>query len=37
VQVELLKQHRGHEASDKVLSGIQLTINGVSAGLRNSG
>ncbi|THD47268.1 MAG: phosphoenolpyruvate carboxylase [Bradyrhizobium sp.] len=37
VQVELLKQHRGHAASDKVLSGIQLTINGISAGLRNSG
>ena len=37
VQVELLKLHRGHAASDKVLSGIQLTINGVSAGLRNSG
>jgi phosphoenolpyruvate carboxylase len=37
VQVELLKQHRGHAPSDKVLSGIQLTINGVSAGLRNSG
>jgi phosphoenolpyruvate carboxylase len=37
VQVELLKLHRGHAPSDKVLSGIQLTINGVSAGLRNSG
>jgi phosphoenolpyruvate carboxylase len=37
VQVELLKLHRAHAASDKVLTGIQLTINGVSAGLRNSG
>jgi len=37
VQVELLKLHRGRATSDKVLTGIQLTINGVSAGLRNSG
>ena len=37
VQVELLKLHRGLTASEKVLTGIQLTINGISAGLRNSG
>ncbi len=37
VQVELLRLHRGHLTSEKVLTGIQLTINGVSAGLRNSG
>ncbi len=37
VQVELLKLHRGRLTSEKVLTGIQLTINGVSAGLRNSG
>jgi phosphoenolpyruvate carboxylase len=37
VQVELLKLHRSCAASEKVLTGIQLTINGVSAGLRNSG
>jgi phosphoenolpyruvate carboxylase len=37
VQVELLKLHRAHAASEKVLTGIQLTINGISAGLRNSG
>ena len=38
VQVELLKLHRGgRAASEKVLTGVQLTINGVSAGLRNSG
>jgi phosphoenolpyruvate carboxylase len=37
VQVELLKLHRSRAASEKVLTGIQLTINGVSAGLRNSG
>jgi phosphoenolpyruvate carboxylase len=37
VQVELLKLYRSRAASEKVLTGIQLTINGVSAGLRNSG
>ncbi len=37
VQVELLKLHRTRATSEKVLQGIQLTINGVSAGLRNSG
>jgi len=37
VQVELLKLHRSRAASEKGLTGIQLTINGVSAGLRNSG
>jgi phosphoenolpyruvate carboxylase len=37
IQVELLKQYRGHSDGPKVLRGIQLTINGISAGLRNSG
>ncbi|SHO64822.1 Phosphoenolpyruvate carboxylase, type 1 [Pseudoxanthobacter soli DSM 19599] len=38
VQVELLKQHRTEgETNANVLTGIQLTINGISAGLRNSG
>jgi phosphoenolpyruvate carboxylase len=37
VQIELLKQHRASGAGDRLLSGIQLTINGISAGLRNSG
>jgi phosphoenolpyruvate carboxylase len=37
VQVELLKLHRAHAGNDKVLTAIQLTINGISAGLRNSG
>jgi len=42
VQVELLKVHReelgdGETADEQVLRGIQLTINGISAGLRNSG
>ena len=37
IQVELLKQHRRNGDDPKVLRGIQLTINGISAGLRNSG
>jgi len=37
VQVEFLKAHRAHPGEAKVLEGIQLTINGISAGLRNSG
>jgi phosphoenolpyruvate carboxylase len=36
VQVELLKAHR-ERPSEQVLRGVQLTINGISAGLRNSG
>ena len=37
VQVELLKAHRAQSQDEQVLRGIQLTINGISAGLRNSG
>jgi phosphoenolpyruvate carboxylase len=39
VQVELLQKHRaeGDGGDEQVLRGIQLTINGISAGLRNSG
>jgi phosphoenolpyruvate carboxylase len=37
VQVELLKEHRSQNPDEQVLRGIQLTINGISAGLRNSG
>ena len=41
VQVELLRLHRAGGETErrdpKVLTGIQLTINGISAGLRNSG
>lgn len=36
VQVELLKHHRAGE-NETLLPSIQLTINGISAGLRNSG
>ena len=37
VQVELLRAHRSESIDEQVLRGIQLTINGISAGLRNSG
>ncbi|WP_065753742.1 phosphoenolpyruvate carboxylase [Bradyrhizobium paxllaeri] len=37
VQVELLKEHRAQNPDEQVLREIQLTINGISAGLRNSG
>jgi len=37
IQVEMLKRHRQNGGDPKVLRGIQLTINGISAGLRNSG
>ncbi len=36
-QVELLKAHRAESADEQVLRGVQITINGISAGLRNSG
>ncbi len=37
IQVELMKKFRQEPENPKVLRGIQLTINGISAGLRNSG
>ena len=37
LQVELMKKYRRESENAKVLRGIQLTINGISAGLRNSG
>ncbi|WP_375310147.1 phosphoenolpyruvate carboxylase [Bradyrhizobium sp. A5] len=37
VQVELLKEYRAQNPDEQVLRGIQLTINGISAGLRNTG
>jgi phosphoenolpyruvate carboxylase len=37
LQVELLKRYRAGEVDDKVKRGIHLTINGLAAGLRNSG
>ena len=37
VQIELLKRHREGETHDRIVEGIHLTINGIAAGLRNSG
>ena len=37
LQVELLRAHRAGNDDPKILRGIQLTINGIAAGLRNSG
>jgi phosphoenolpyruvate carboxylase len=37
LQVELLRRYRSGEDSDEVKRSIHLTINGVTAGLRNSG
>ena len=37
LQVELLRRHRAGEDDDDVRRGIHMSINGVSAGLRNSG
>jgi phosphoenolpyruvate carboxylase len=37
VQIELLKRHRAGATDDQVVEGIHLTINGIAAGLRNSG
>ena len=37
LQVELLGRHRAGESDPPVREGIHLSINGISAGLRNSG
>jgi len=37
LQVELLRRHRSGSSEEKVHRGIHRTINGVAAGLRNSG
>jgi len=40
LQVELMRKYRAQdeeEQDEKILRGLQLTINGISAGLRNSG
>jgi len=37
LQLELLRRHRGGQSDDRVQRGIHLTINGIAAGLRNSG
>jgi phosphoenolpyruvate carboxylase len=37
LQVELLHRHRAGETDERIQRGIHLTINGIAAGLRNSG
>ena len=37
LQIELLKRHRAGDADEQVVQGIHLSINGIAAGLRNSG
>jgi phosphoenolpyruvate carboxylase len=37
VQIELLKRHRDGDQNPDVVLGIHLSINGIAAGLRNSG
>jgi phosphoenolpyruvate carboxylase len=37
VQIELLKRHRASDTDERVVQAIHLTINGIAAGLRNSG
>jgi phosphoenolpyruvate carboxylase len=37
VQIELLRRHRAGESDERVVAGIHLTINGLAAGLRNTG
>jgi len=37
LQVELLGRHRSGTTDDRVKRGIHMTINGIAAGLRNTG
>jgi phosphoenolpyruvate carboxylase len=37
LQVELLRRHRDGDADERVREGIHLTVNGIAAGLRNTG
>jgi phosphoenolpyruvate carboxylase len=37
MQIELLKRYRAGDTDDDVVTGIHLRINGIAAGLRNSG
>jgi phosphoenolpyruvate carboxylase len=37
VQIELLRRHRAGDPDPGVVQGIHLSINGIAAGLRNSG
>ena len=37
IQIDLLQRHRAGATDERVMQGIHLTINGIAAGLRNSG
>ena len=37
LQVELIRRHRAGHTDERVKRGIHLSINGIAAGLRNSG
>ncbi|MDB5408293.1 MAG: phosphoenolpyruvate carboxylase [Rhodospirillales bacterium] len=37
IQIELLKHHRAGATDERIVEGLHLTINGIAAGLRNSG
>jgi phosphoenolpyruvate carboxylase len=37
LQIELIRRRRAGDADEAVLEGVHLTINGVAAGLRNTG
>jgi phosphoenolpyruvate carboxylase len=37
LQIELLKRHRSGDTDERVVQGLHLSINGIAAGLRNSG
>jgi phosphoenolpyruvate carboxylase len=37
LQVDLLRRHRAGETDPRIREGIHMSINGISAGLRNSG
>jgi phosphoenolpyruvate carboxylase len=37
LQIELLRRHRSGDSDEVAVEGIHLSINGIAAGLRNSG
>ena len=37
LQVELIRRHRAGDTDDKIKNGIHISINGIAAGLRNTG
>jgi phosphoenolpyruvate carboxylase len=37
LQVELVRRHRAGQTDERIKNGIHISINGISAGLRNTG